>query len=59
MSRFLPARYTLDLRQWARAAALKPPDGAPRTAQAVTYWARAIGAARSGNLAQARESLSR
>jgi tetratricopeptide (TPR) repeat protein len=53
----IPARYTLDLRQWSRAASLKPPDAAPRTAQAITYWARAIGAARSGDLASARESL--
>jgi tetratricopeptide (TPR) repeat protein len=53
----IPARYTLDLRQWSRAASLKPPDGATAAAQAITYWARAIGAARSGNLAQARESL--
>jgi len=53
----IPARYTLDLRRWSRAASLKPPDGAPRTAQAITYWARAIGAVRSGNLAQAREGL--
>jgi Tetratricopeptide repeat len=53
----IPARYELDLRQWSRAASLKPQDGAPRTSQAVTYWARTIGAARSGNLAQARESF--
>lgn len=53
----IPARYTLDLRQWSRAASLKPPEGAARMALAITYWARAIGAARSGNLAQARESL--
>jgi tetratricopeptide (TPR) repeat protein len=53
----IPTRYALDLRQWSRAASLKPPDGASRTAQAATYWARTIGAARSGNLAQARESL--
>jgi tetratricopeptide (TPR) repeat protein len=53
----IPARYSLDLRQWSRAASLKPPDGATPTAQATTYWARVIGGARSGNLAQARESF--
>jgi len=53
----IPGRYALDLRQWSRATSLKPPDGAPRPAQAITYWARTIGAARSGNLAQARENL--
>ena len=55
----IPARYELDLRQWSRAASLRAPEGATRAAQATTYWARAIGAARSGNLAQARESLHR
>ena len=55
----IPARYALDLRQWSQAASLKPPEGAPRRAQAITYWARTIGAARSDDLAQARESLHR
>ncbi|MGA9972499.1 MAG: tetratricopeptide repeat protein, partial [Candidatus Acidiferrales bacterium] len=55
----IPARYALDLRQWSQAASLKPPEGAPRGAQAITYWARTIGAARSDDLAQARESLHR
>jgi predicted Zn-dependent protease len=53
----IPARSTLDLRQWSRAASLNPLQGAPRGAQVTTYWVRAIGAARSGNSAQARESL--
>jgi tetratricopeptide (TPR) repeat protein len=50
-------RYALDLRQWSQAPSLRPPAGAPRAAQAITYWARAIGAARSGNSGEARESL--
>jgi tetratricopeptide (TPR) repeat protein len=53
----IPVRYELELRRWSRAAALKPPDGSPRAALAITYWARTIGAARSGTLTQARESL--
>jgi hypothetical protein len=61
-----PALYNLELRHWTDAAALQLPDGTDTAAlqlvhggmrgdQAITYWARAIGAARSGNLAQARK----
>jgi tetratricopeptide (TPR) repeat protein len=61
-----PALYNLELRHWTDAGALQLPDatdatslqlvhGGMRGDQAITYWARAIGAARSGNLAQARK----
>ncbi|HWY22510.1 MAG TPA: hypothetical protein VNX26_14890 [Candidatus Acidoferrum sp.] len=61
-----PALYDLELRHWTDAAALQLPEGTDGAAlqlvhggmrgdQAVTYWARAIGAARSGNLTQARK----
>jgi hypothetical protein len=64
----LPALYDLELRHWADAAALQLPGGADaaslqlvhggmRGDQAITYWARAIGAARTGNLVQARKDL--
>ena len=56
MSEF-PAVYALELRHWSDAAALAPVAGAPRGDQAVTYWARAIGAARTGNVAQASKDL--
>ena len=36
---------------------MKVVEGASRGNQAVTYWARAIGAARSGNIAQAHKDL--
>jgi tetratricopeptide (TPR) repeat protein len=52
-----PAIYDLELRHWTDAAALTPVEGAPTGDHAMTYWARAIGAARSGNLAQARKDL--
>jgi hypothetical protein len=52
-----PAIYDLELRHWSDAAALQVVPGALRGDQAVTYWARAIGAARSGNLAQAHKDL--
>jgi tetratricopeptide (TPR) repeat protein len=53
----IPVRSTLDLRQWSRAASLKPPDGASRAAQGITYWARVIGAARDGKVGEARENF--
>ncbi|MFZ0815869.1 MAG: hypothetical protein WAM78_10135 [Candidatus Sulfotelmatobacter sp.] len=52
-----PATYDLELRHWSDAAALQVVPGAPPLDQAVTYWARAIGAARSGNLVQAHKDL--
>jgi tetratricopeptide (TPR) repeat protein len=45
----MPARYALERRAWAEAAQLQvPTTGTPFT-QALTHFARAIGAARSGN----------
>ncbi len=52
-----PARYALELHHWAEAAALTPvPDAQPGDSS-TTSWARAIGAARSGNLTQARTDI--
>jgi tetratricopeptide (TPR) repeat protein len=56
LSKF-PAMYDLELRHWSDAAALQVVPGALRGDQSMTYWARAIGAARSGNLAQAQKDL--
>ncbi len=53
-----PAKYDLELHHWAEAAALAPVPGADIGDNSITYWARAIGAARSGNLDQARKDLS-
>jgi len=52
-----PATYDLELRHWSDAAALQVVPGALRGDQPITYWARAIGAARSGDLAQAHKDL--
>jgi hypothetical protein len=52
-----PAIYDLELRHWSDAAALAVVPGALRGDQSITHWARAIGAARSGNLAQAHKDL--
>ncbi len=47
----MPARYALERRAWAEAAALPVlPANSPYT-QAMTHFARALGAAHSGNLA--------
>lgn len=56
----VPARYMFETRRWSGAASLKPhPRGFPwdrfRYAAAITYFARAVGAARSGDLAAARK----
>ncbi len=56
LSKF-PALYDLELRHWSDAAALQVVPGSTRGDQSITYWARAIGAARSGNLAQAHKDL--
>ena len=52
-----PARYDLELHHWSDAAALQPVPGAGAGNKAVTYWARAIGAGRSGNVAQAQSDI--
>jgi tetratricopeptide (TPR) repeat protein len=52
----IPARYWLEQANWTEAAKLPVVTQAPES-QAITYWARAVGAARSGNIAQAKEDL--
>ncbi|HYM76164.1 MAG TPA: hypothetical protein VE377_09325 [Candidatus Dormibacteraeota bacterium] len=52
-----PAAYDLELRHWSDAAALTPVEGAPTGDHAITYWARAIGSARTGNVELAKKDL--
>jgi tetratricopeptide (TPR) repeat protein len=52
-----PALYDLELRHWSDAAALVPVRGATDGDLSITYWARAIGAARKGDLTQAHKDL--
>jgi hypothetical protein len=60
----IPARYALERRQWAEAAALTLPkpefpwDRFPQS-EAVLVYARALGAARSGQVDAARKDLER
>jgi hypothetical protein len=53
----IPARYALDRGQWQEAAQLPVRDGLMPAAQSITYFARALGAARSGNLSGARAEI--
>ena len=53
----VPARYALDRGQWEEAAQLPVRDSQFAAAQSITYFARALGAARSGNVADARAEI--
>jgi hypothetical protein len=55
----IPARYALERAAWAEAAALVPPQTPFAWADAVTHFARAIGAARAGQLGSARQDVAR
>jgi hypothetical protein len=52
-----PARYALEMRHWTDAASLEPVPGAKGGDASITYWARAIGAVRSGQNAKARSDI--
>jgi tetratricopeptide (TPR) repeat protein len=52
----IPARYWLEQANWKEAAKLAVITGSPET-QTITLWARSLGAARSGNLSQAKADL--
>ncbi len=56
LSKF-PAEYEIELHHWKEAAELQPVAEASPGDQAITYWARAIGAVRSGSLEQARKDV--
>jgi hypothetical protein len=53
----IPARYALERNVWADAAALAVHESAFPWADAITYYARALGAARSGNPAAASKDI--
>jgi len=52
----IPARFAIERQDWAAAAALKP-RSASAAAEAITWWARALGAARTRNVEAAKEDL--
>ena len=53
----IPARWVLERRAWAGAAALVPTPTAYPYTEAMTYFARALGAARTGAVARARADI--
>lgn len=53
----IPARYALERGAWAEAAALRPAPTEYLYPEALTYFARAIGGARSNNVQVARASI--
>jgi tetratricopeptide (TPR) repeat protein len=63
----VPARYALERRRWGEAASLPPPREAEeagggyetRGSVALRYWARAVGAARSGDADKSARELAR
>lgn len=52
----IPARYAIERGAWTEAAALQPQVGNP-VADSITYFARAMGAVRSGDLDAARKNI--
>jgi tetratricopeptide (TPR) repeat protein len=51
------ARYALEMHHWTDAASLGLVPGAETGDNSITYWARAIGAARTGNTAAAHKDM--
>ena len=54
-----PARYAIERSDWKAAAALQVRSGALAQVQAITYFARALGAARSGNPETAKADIAK
>jgi tetratricopeptide (TPR) repeat protein len=50
----MPVRYAVERRQWADAASIAPPSGAPPHVIAIAVWAHGLGLARNGRPAEAR-----
>jgi len=53
----VPVRFALERQAWNEAAALEPRNSQFPQAEAITYFARAIGSARGGDLAAAQEAV--
>ena len=53
----IPARQVLEHRDWAAAARLEPKSSPLPYTEAMTHFARALGASHTGNLASARQSI--
>jgi hypothetical protein len=55
----VPARYALERQAWTEAAALEPRGSQFPQAEAITYFARAMGSARSGDLSAAESNVAK
>jgi tetratricopeptide (TPR) repeat protein len=55
----MPIRYAVERDQWADASAIVPPAGAAPHVIATAVWARGIGLARTGHVAQAHAEIDR
>jgi Tetratricopeptide repeat len=53
----IPARFTIERQRWAEAAALKARNNIGPATEAITWWAKAMGAARTGDLAGAQQDI--
>ena len=53
----IPARWALERRAWREAAALRPTATAYPYTEAMTYFARSLGASRTGDVAAARVAI--
>ncbi len=51
----MPARYAFERGAWSEASKLQPPGSAYPFVEAITYFARSVGAARDGDVAGARK----
>src|SRR3954447_23009775 len=52
----MPARYAVERGDWTAAAQLVPPEGGTPFTQALSWYAKALGAARSGDVAAAEQA---
>ena len=55
----IPVRYAVERGQWADAAKIVPPAGIPPHVLAVAVWARGVGLARTGRIAEAQTKADR
>jgi tetratricopeptide (TPR) repeat protein len=55
----MPVRFAVERNQWADAASIVPPAGAPPPVVAIAVWSRGLGLTRSGRASEAREEIGR
>jgi tetratricopeptide (TPR) repeat protein len=53
----IPVRYAVERGQWADAASISSPVGAPPAVLAIAVWGRGLGLARTGHAAEARAEI--